>query len=174
MAYRSYTQFLERLEAAGELVRIRQPVATELEITEIADREMKKPHGGKALLFEQPTVNGKTSQFRLAINTLGSFRRMALSMEAESIDAVAEELGSLLKAKPPTSFKEAAKLLGTALELRHARPKIVKEAACQEVVTTFDVPSRATSWPVAPNCLKGEKPAGPLPTLLDLPIQQCW
>src|SRR5687768_16364185 len=174
MAYRSYTQFLERLEAAGELVRIRQPVATELEITEIADREMKKPQGGKALLFEQPTVNGKTSQFPLAINTLGSFRRMALSMEADSIEAVAEELGSLLKAKPPTSFKEAASLLGKALDLRHARPKIVKEAECQEVVHKFDAPARATAWPPAPNCLAEEKPFSPLPTLLNLPIQQCW
>src|SRR5687768_7761927 len=172
MAYRSYTHFLQRLETAGELERIKHPVATELEITEIADREMKKPHGGKALLFEQPTVNGKTSQFRLAINTLGSFRRMALSMEAESIEAVAEELGSLLKAKPPTSFKEAAKLLGTALELRHARPKLVKEAACQEVVEKFELPARATSWAPAPNCLLGEKPATPLPTLLNMPIKQ--
>ena len=34
--------FCLSLEAAGELKRISQPVATELEITEIADREMKK------------------------------------------------------------------------------------------------------------------------------------
>jgi 4-hydroxy-3-polyprenylbenzoate decarboxylase len=174
MAYKSYREFLNALEKAGELLRVSSPCASELEITEIADREMKKPGGGKALFFEKPTVNGAVSTFPLAINTLGSFRRMALSMEAESIDAVAEELGSLLKAKPPTSLKEAAALLSTALELRHARPKIVKEAACQEVVKLFDSPARATAWPPAPDCLKGERPPGPLPTLLDLPIQQCW
>src|SRR5688572_15590495 len=173
MAYKSYRDFLERLEKAGELTRIAALTATELEITEIADREMKKPGGGKALLFEKPTVNGTPSSFPLAINTLGSFRRMALSMEAESIDAVAAELGSLLKAKPPTSFKEAAKLLTTALELRHARPKMVKEAACQEVVKMFDAPEKASAWPDAPNCLRGET-ARSFPTLLDLPIQQCW
>lgn len=174
MAYKSFRDFLDALHRAGELVRIPQPVATELEITEVADREMKKSGGGKALLFEKPTINGAASPFHLAINALGSYRRMALSMEAESIDAVAEELGSLLKAKPPTSFKEAASLLGKALDLRHARPKIVKEAECQEVVHKFDAPARATHWPPAPNCLAGEKPPSPLPTLLNLPIQQCW
>src|SRR5688500_1408800 len=160
MAYKSYRDFLERLEKAGELTRIAALTATELEITEIADREMKKPGGGKALLFEKPTINGAASSFPLAINTLGSFRRMALSMEAESIDAVAAELGSLLKAKPPTSFREAAALLSTALELRHARPKMVKEAACQEIVDIINDYPRATSWPPAPNCLRGERPSG--------------
>ena len=43
---------------------------------------MKSPGGGKALLFEQPTVNGVVSPFPVAINTLGSHKRMALSMGA--------------------------------------------------------------------------------------------
>src|SRR2546423_14908077 len=100
MAFDSFGDFLNRLDAAGELKRIAQPAATELEITEIADREMKKPNGGKALLFEKPTVNGETSPFPLAINTLGSHRRMAMSLGVESVDEVATELGSLMKAKP--------------------------------------------------------------------------
>src|SRR5207237_1563792 len=104
MAFDSFGDFVAALEKAGELVCISTAVATELEITEIADREMKKPGGGKALLFEQPTVNGVASQFPVAINTLGSFRRMAMSFEAESIDAVAAELGALIKAKPPTNM----------------------------------------------------------------------
>ena len=49
MAYGSYADFLNALENAGELIRIKSPTATELEITEIADREMKKPDGGKAI-----------------------------------------------------------------------------------------------------------------------------
>src|SRR5882724_11525832 len=106
MAFDSFRDFLKRLEIAGELRRIAAPHATELEITELADREMKKPGGGKALLFEQPTVNGQVSPFPLAINTLGSHRRMAMSLGAESVDEVAAELGSLMKARPPTSFKE--------------------------------------------------------------------
>ena len=104
MAFDSFRDFIGQLDRAGELKRMAQPVATELEITEIADREMKSPGGGKALLFEKPTVNGEVSPFPLAINTMGSWKRMAMSLGAKSVDEVAAELGSLMKAKPPTSF----------------------------------------------------------------------
>src|SRR5580704_9217459 len=152
MAFDSFRDFLRSLEQAGELRRIAAPVATELEITEIADREMKKPGGGKALLFEQPTVNGQPSPFPLAINTLGSERRMAQSLGVGSVEEAAAELGSLMKAKPPTGFREAMKLLGTALELRHAKPKSVKSGPCKDVIHKFDAPSsRVDPWPDAPS-----------------------
>jgi len=165
MAFESYREFLEQLEAAGELVRIREPIATELEITELADREMKKPGGGKALLIEKPTINGQVSPFPVTINTLGSEKRMAMSLRAESVEAVAAELGSLMKAKPPTGFREAIKLLGTALDLRHAKPKMVKTGPCKEVVHRFDHTSPR------PSPVDGK---GTDPTLLDLPIMKCW
>ncbi|MEC9080902.1 MAG: menaquinone biosynthesis decarboxylase, partial [Verrucomicrobiota bacterium] len=125
MAYESYADFLDTLEQAGELIRINEPFATELEITELADREMKKPDGGKAILIERPTVNGEISPVPLAINAMGSKRRMALALGSESVDAVAEELGSLLQAKPPTGVRDTMALLGKALGLRHTRPKKV-------------------------------------------------
>src|SRR5690242_3648242 len=78
MAFDSFREFIQQLDRAGELKRISQPVATELEITELANREMKSPDGGKALLFEQPTVNGVVSPFPVAINAMGSHKRMAL------------------------------------------------------------------------------------------------
>jgi len=160
MAFEAYADFLRELEQAGELIRIPEPVATELEITEFADRQMKQPGGGKALLFEKPTVNGQISPFPVAINTLGSSKRMAMSLNAASIDAVAAELGSLMKAKPPTGFKEAIKLLGTALDLRHAKPKTVKTGPCKEVIRMKkDLDTGADAK---------------VPTLLDLPILKCW
>src|SRR5213082_3360560 len=104
MAFNSFRDFVDQLDRAGELKRISQPVATELEITEIADREMKSTGGGKALLFEKPTVNGEVSPFPVAINTMGSWKRMAMSLGANSVDEVAAGLGALMKAKPPTSM----------------------------------------------------------------------
>ena len=173
MAYASYSDFIAALDRAGELKRISQPVATELEITEFADREMKQPGGGKALLFEKPTVNGQVVPFPVAINTLGSWKRMALSMGAESVDAVAAEISALIKAKPPTSLREALGLFRTAIELRHARPKQVKSGPCKEVVHRFDAPeSRTALWPPAPDWKQGTEPFPP--TLLDLPILKCW
>src|SRR5512141_677279 len=100
MAVDSFIDFLNKLETAGELKRISQPFATELEITAAADREMKRPDGGRALLFENPTVNGKPAACPLAINTHGSERRMALCLGATSVAEAAAELGALLKAKP--------------------------------------------------------------------------
>src|ERR1017187_9080576 len=153
MAFESFRDFVAQLDRAGELKRIAQPVATELEITEIADREMKSPGGGKALLFEKPTVNGQVSPFPVAINTMGSHKRMALSLGANSVDEVAAELGSLMKAKPPTSFREAIKLLGQAFDLRHAKPKVVKDGPCKEIIHKFDESrgSKVESWPKAPD-----------------------
>jgi 4-hydroxy-3-polyprenylbenzoate decarboxylase len=175
MAYDSFREFLQALERAGELIRISQPVATELEITELADRQMKSPGGGKALLIEKPTVNGQVSPFPVAINTMGSWKRMALALGAESVEAVAAELGSLLKAKPPMSFREAIKLLSTALDLRHAKPRLVKTGPCQEVVHRFDPPPpRTKPWPKAPDW-QNPSTLDPRPsTLANLPILKCW
>ena len=172
MAFGSFRDFVNALDRAGELKRISTPVATELEITELADREMKSPGGGKALLIEKPTINGVVSPFPVAINTMGSHKRMAMSMGANSVDEVAAELGALMKAKPPTTLRQTMKLLGQALELRHARPKIVKDGACKEVIHKFDAPASVKSWPPAPDWKHGTSLTPP--TLADLPILKCW
>jgi 4-hydroxy-3-polyprenylbenzoate decarboxylase len=177
MAFDSFRDFLTQLDKAGELRRVAQPIATELEITELANREMKKPDGGQALLIEKPTVNGAVSPFPLAINTLGSWKRMAMSLGAESVESAAASLGSLVKAKPPTSLGEALKLLGTALELRHAKPKMVSSGPCKEVIHKFDSPpTRTEPWPKAPQIENHQLSVinSQFPTLLSLPIQQCW
>jgi len=187
MAFDSFREFVNALERAGELKRISRPVATELEITEIADREMKSPGGGNALLFEQPTVNGVVSPFPVAINTLGSHKRMALSMGAESVEAVAAELGALMKAKPPTSFKEAIKLLGHALDLRHAKPKTVSTGPCKDVIHRFDTPETkdpgksaepvtdlTKAWTPAPGMAQLPPTSPTPPTLANIPILKCW
>jgi 4-hydroxy-3-polyprenylbenzoate decarboxylase len=176
MAFESFRDWVNHLDRVGELKRVREPLATELEITEVADREMKSAGGGKALLIEKPTVNGVVSPFPVAINTMGSWKRMAMSMGAESVEDVAQELGSLMKAKPPTSVREALKLLGTAFELRHARPKIVKDGPCKEVIRKFDAPTTRTEpWPAAPDGdFRSDPGSHVCPTLLNLPILKCW
>jgi len=159
MAYESFRDWVNQLDKADELKRISQPVATELEITELADREMKSPGGGKALLIEKPTVNGAVSPFPVAINTMGSHKRMAMSLGVNSVDEVAAELGSLMKAKPPTSLRETMKLLGQAMDLRHAKPKLVKDGPCKEVVKKFDAPpTRTGAWPAAPSISNSQFP----------------
>jgi 4-hydroxy-3-polyprenylbenzoate decarboxylase len=160
MAYRSFRQFVEALDKAGELRRVTVPVDTDLLIAEWADREMKSPDGGKALLFEQPVVDGKIAKFPVAINTMGSRRRMAMALGRESIDEIAQEIQLILKAKPPTDLREGWNLLKQGIHLLHARPKSVKEGACQEIVHKIG------------NGAVGES-TNHL-SLADLPILKCW
>src|ERR1043165_8857237 len=151
MAYGSFRQFVEALDQAGELTRVSVPVETDLVISEWANREMKSPDGGKALLFEKPTIDGKPSQFPVAINTMGSRHRMAMALKLNSVDDLAQEIQLILKAKPPTDLREGWNLLKQGINLLHARPKHAREGACQEVVYET-----------------GEF------SLRDLPILKCW
>ena len=84
MAYDSLRDYVQKLAAVGELKRIPVEVDPVLEITEIAEREMKLPQGGKALLFEKC----KGSSFSLLINAYGSTKRMALALGVEKAWAV--------------------------------------------------------------------------------------
>jgi 4-hydroxy-3-polyprenylbenzoate decarboxylase len=110
---------------------------------------MKQPGGGKALLVEKPTINGQASSFPLAINTLGSSRRMALALGVSSVDEAAAELGALIQAKPPAGFREALKLLGAALDLRHAKPTLVKDGPCKEIKHLFPTVESVAGEPPA-------------------------
>src|SRR6266699_4933341 len=164
MAYRSFRKFLDALEQAGELKPVALPVDTDLLIAEGADREMKSPGGGKALFFEQPIVDGKKSEFPVAINTMASRRRIALALQVADIGDVAQEIQLILKAKPPTDLREGWSLLKQGIHLLHARPKHAKEGACQEVV--HEIGDHPT-----PNA---QRPTLNEITLSDLPIIKCW
>ena len=128
MAYNNLAEFVQVLEGAGELKRISHPVNAELEITEIADRVMKA--AGPALLFEN--VVGK--QIPVLINAFGSTKRMALALGVKDIEEIAAEIAKLIQTRPPKSFKDKLQLLGELVKLAGIPPKIVKNAACQEVV----------------------------------------
>src|ERR1043166_574632 len=171
MAYRSFKNFLDALEQAGELKRITAPVDTDLLITEWADREMKSPGGGKALFFEQPIGDGKKSTFPVAINTMGSQRRMALALQVTDVGDIAQEIQLILKAKPPTDLREGWNLLKQGIHLLHARPKHVKEAPCQEIVHRFaehpTLNAQRSTFNVQRSTLNDF-------TLHDLPIIKCW
>ena len=135
MAYDSSTEWVSRLEKESELLRIREPARTELEIAAAADLESKSADGGKALFFEKPVgPDGKESEFPVLINGYGSARRMAMALGRESVEEIGEEVGALVKAKPPAGLGEAWELLKKGLELRHARPVSGARGACQEVV----------------------------------------
>ncbi len=136
MAYKRLTDFLDRLEAAGELVRISTPVNADLEITEITDRVSKLPHDqNKALLFE----NVEGSAFPLVINLYGNPRRAAWALGVEDVDDLHTRLGKLIDPRLPKGMNaivtRAGEMLG-ALRSVGLGPSLTRKAPVQEVVIT--------------------------------------
>lgn len=79
MAYRSLRDFMVRLEAAGELVRVAEPVSTVLEMTEIQTRLLAQ--GGPAVLFENPIrADGQRSPIPCLANLFGTVKRVAMGV----------------------------------------------------------------------------------------------
>ncbi len=136
MALDNLRDFLAAIEAAGELVRVRRGVSVDREITEVADRCMKSPGGGPALLFERPVLaGGRASRRPLAINCFGSERRMALALGVERLDEIGERLTELLQLKVPESLLGKLALLPRLAELAKVPPRTGGgRPPCQEIV----------------------------------------
>ena len=128
MAYVDLREFISRLEREGELVRVRERVSRDLEITEVADRTVKS--GGPALLFEN--VDG--FDIPVLINGFGSYRRMSMALGVDSLDVIGSRVESLLNTESPASFREKLMMVPRLARLASAFPKTVKNGRCQEIV----------------------------------------
>jgi 4-hydroxy-3-polyprenylbenzoate decarboxylase len=132
MAFNDLPEFVRALEKAGELKRILFEVDPYLEVTEFADRSVKR--GGPALLFEKP----KGSNVPLLINAFASMRRMELALGADKIDDIAERIAGYLQMEKPEGLLDKLKLLPKLGELNAAFPKKVSDGPCKEVIRRTD------------------------------------
>ncbi|RAK60019.1 UbiD family decarboxylase [Phenylobacterium hankyongense] len=158
MAYRSLREFLAKLERAGELVRVSEPVSTVLEMTEIHRRLLIQ--GGPAVLFENVIrADGERSPMPCLVNLFGTVKRVAMGVTLEGrerttaadLREVGELLAFLRAPEPPRGLKDAWEMLPMARTVMAVRPQTVKKAPVQEVV-----------W------------KGADIDLTKLPIQTCW
>ena len=158
MAYRSLREFITKLEAAGELVRVSEPVSTVLEMTEIHRRLLKQ--GGPAVLFENVIrADGERSPMPCLVNLFGTVKRVAMGVTLEGrerttaadLREVGELLAFLRSPEPPRGLKDALDMLPLAKTVMAMRPATVKKAPVQEIVWTGDQID-----------------------LTKLPIQTCW
>lgn len=132
MAYRNQQAFIDALEKAGELIRIKAYVDPNLEIAEITDRISKTPGGGKALLFENTGY-----PFPVLMNAYGSEKRMCMALGVSHLDDVAKEIENLfhLLSSPKENIIDKLKLLPKLGQFASWMPKIKKgRGVCQEVV----------------------------------------
>ena len=154
MQYKDLRDFIDQLEARGDLKRITVPVDTHLEMTEIADRVLRA--GGPALLFEKPTTRGVPQAMPVLANLFGTPERVALGMGVEGdwklqLREVGRLLAFLKEPEPPKGLRDAWEKLPMFRQVLNMSPKTVRSAPCQEVV-----------W------------AGDAVDLARLPIQHCW
>jgi len=129
-SFKNLRDFIGYLESRGELVRVREPVDRDLEITEIVDRAVKA--GGPALLFEKV----KGFETPLAINLFGTDRRMAWALGAESLDEAAARVAEAVEMAPPGDWREKLRQLAKLASLGRILPRKVSRGACQDVIVT--------------------------------------
>ena len=165
-------EFIEALDVAGELHRVRATVSPLLEIAQIADRVSKSAApsvseaarrvdprhfelGGKALLFE----NVEGSDFPVLINAFGSYRRMemALGCTDGGFQALADQVAALLKPQPPAGLWEKLKTIPQLAKIASYPPKVVGSGVCQQVVK-----------------MDGASSSGGGVDLFELPVIKCW
>ncbi|KMK51415.1 3-octaprenyl-4-hydroxybenzoate carboxy-lyase [[Actinobacillus] muris] len=131
MKYKNLRDFLALLEQQGELKRISQEIDPYLEMTEIADRTLRK--GGPALLFENP----KGHSVPVLCNLFGTPKRVAMGMGQPDVSAL-RELGKLLaflkEPEPPKGIKALFGQLPQWKQVLNMPTKTVSKPDCQQVV----------------------------------------
>src|SRR5881394_4396684 len=147
MTFDTLRETIATLESAGELRRISAEIDPILEVTEIADRVMKGPGGGPALLFEK--IRG--SRIPLLINTFGSRKRMQMICGTEQIHAITSDFLAMLEPKSSMNFIEKLKMLPKLKQVNDIFPVEVKRGApCMEHVIedpSFDLLPVCKCWP---------------------------
>ena len=124
--FQDLREFIDYLEAIGDLQRITAEVDPILEITEIASRVIED--GGPALIFE----NVRGAAFPMAINLFGTEQRVNLALGRKPRE-VGEQLVDLFEKVNPPSLKSFSTILPKAYELLSMRTKNVRSGFSQQV-----------------------------------------
>ncbi len=126
-------QFIEELEKAGELNRIKTEVDADLEIAEILRRTMYS--NGPALLFE----NVKNYEMPVLGNAFGSMKRMEIGLETNDFTEIGQRIVNLTKMDIPSGFLNKIKKLPELSKMSDTFPKLENKGPVTEVVS--DSPS---------------------------------
>lgn len=148
MPYTDLRDFISQLERKGDIAHVTAAVSARLEITEIADRVLRRQ--GPALLFE----NVRESSVPVLANLFGTVERIAMAMGQSSIEDLRNlgaELAILRQPEAPTGLKDAWDKLPLVRRLLTMAPKFVRHAVCLEQII----------------------PTGQV-DLGNLPVQTCW
>ena len=139
MKYADLRDFIAQLESQQKLKRIAHPVSPHLEMTDIADRVLRAE--GPALLFENPTTDGKRYDFPVLANLFGTTERVAMGMGAKDLRELREigqTLAYLKEPEPPKGIKDAFSKLPLLKDIWSMAPNVVKKAPVHDIVIESD------------------------------------
>ena len=126
-------EFIEKLEVAGELRRVKTQVDADLEIAEILRRVMYA--NGPAILFE----NVKNHSMPVLGNAFGSLKRLELGLETDDFTQIGQRIVDMTKMEIPSGLFEKIRKLPELSKMTDIAPKLQKSGPVTEIFE--DAPS---------------------------------
>ncbi|TLX83078.1 MAG: menaquinone biosynthesis decarboxylase [Thaumarchaeota archaeon] len=120
-------EFIEKLEKAGELKRIKTQVDVNLEIAEILRRTMYS--NGPALYFE----NVKNYDIPVLGNAFGSLKRLEIGLETNDFTQIGQRIVDMTKMEIPTGLFEKIKKIPELSKMADVAPKLQKSGPVTEI-----------------------------------------
>jgi len=120
-------EFVEKLEKAGELRRIKTQVDVNLEIAEILRRVMYS--NGPALFFE----NVKNHDMPVLGNAFGSLKRLELGLETSDFTKIGQRIVDMTKMDIPAGLFDKIKKLPELAKMTDIAPKLQKSGPVTEL-----------------------------------------
>jgi len=120
-------EFVQKLEKAGELRRIKTQVDANLEIAEILRRVMYS--NGPALLFE----NVKNHDMPVLGNAFGSLKRLELGLETSDFTEIGQRIVDMTKMDIPAGLFNKIKKLPELAKMTDIAPKLQKSGPVTEL-----------------------------------------
>ncbi len=132
--FKDMRQFIQWLDENHQLIRVKQPVSPDLEMTEVTDRVSKLPDGqNKAILFENVTG----FNVPVFMNGFGSEQRMSWALGVDHLEELNDRLGRLIDPRLPKGLGQTldrGRSLFDALRSAGLKPVRVRRGPVQEVV----------------------------------------
>ena len=140
----SIQHFIDELEKAGELKRVKTEVDTNLEIAEILRRVSYTD--GPAVLFE----NVRNYEIPVLGNALGSIKRLEIGLETKDFSEIGQRIADMTKMEIPSGVFNKIRKLPELSKMSESFPKLEKSGPVTDIINnspTFDKIPILKSWP---------------------------
>ncbi|VVC05770.1 3-octaprenyl-4-hydroxybenzoate carboxy-lyase [uncultured archaeon] len=144
MPIEELAEFVEKLDKADQLKRVKAPVDTNLEISEILSRVMYS--NGPAILFE----NVKNYEMPVLGNAFGSMKRLEIGLETADFTEIGQRIVDMTKMDIPTGLFDKIRKLPELSKITDIGPKLQKNGPVTEVFEdnpSFEKIPILKTWP---------------------------